>query len=35
MNLPGSVAIDQIPAVDCIDADGRPLVYSTWSNPYE
>ena len=23
--LPGSVAIDQIPAVDCVDAEGEPL----------
>ena len=31
--LPGSVAIDQIPAVDCVDADGEPLTTDQRGEP--
>jgi hypothetical protein len=31
--LPGSVAIDQIPEADCVDADGQPLTTDQRGEP--
>jgi hypothetical protein len=31
--LPGSVAIDQVPEADCVDADGAPLTTDQRGEP--
>ena len=31
--LPGSIAIDQTPAEDCVDADGQPLTTDQRGEP--